>query len=125
MTTQQLIAMPEQDGWEYTGIEPRDGLSYVCSAYVAALYKAGGMFGDDEVNATEFVPKDIYEMDIFDKDFKRPQVCIDADPNMPFCQLIGKYRFDYSFDYAWVTPYAHMDEHCSSINPTYIRPEGC
>jgi hypothetical protein len=54
------MAMPEQDGWLYTGKEPRDGLSYVCSAYVTALYKAGGLFGDLEINATEFTPKDVY-----------------------------------------------------------------
>lgn len=125
MTTQQVMAMPEQDGWVYSGIEPRDGLSYVCSAYVAALYKAGGMFGDLEINATEWVPRDIYELNIFDKEFKRPQACIDADPTLPYCQLIGKYRFDYTFDYSWVEMYDHMDEHCSSINPTYFRPEGC
>ena len=38
------MAMPEQDGWLYTGLEPRDGEAYVCSAYVAALWKAAGMF---------------------------------------------------------------------------------
>jgi len=70
MTVQQVMAMVEQDGWLYTGEVPRDGESYVCSAYVAALYKAGGILGD--VNATEFSPKDVYELDIFDKTYARP-----------------------------------------------------
>ena len=68
--------MPEQDGWIYSGKEPRDGLSYVCSAYVTALYKAGGLFGDLEINATEFTPKDVYQMDIFDTEFTRPEICV-------------------------------------------------
>lgn len=33
-----LMAMPEIDGWEYD-----DGESYVCSSFVAAVYKAGGL----------------------------------------------------------------------------------
>ena len=44
MTIEDVMAMAEQDGWEYSGEQPRDGLSYVCSAFVAALWKAGGLF---------------------------------------------------------------------------------
>ena len=72
MTIQDLMAMPEQDGWQYTGIKPRDGEAYVCSAFSTAIYKAAGMFDDFEINATEFTPKDVYMLDFFDKDFKRP-----------------------------------------------------
>lgn len=61
------MAMPEQDGWEY-----RDGLSYVCSGYSAGMYKAAGIFGDLEINATEFTPRDVYDLDIFDKHWNRP-----------------------------------------------------
>jgi len=53
MSIPDVMAMPEQDGWIYTGEEPRDGLSYVCSAYVASMWKAAGLFGDDYINATE------------------------------------------------------------------------
>jgi len=60
MSVEDVMAMPELDGWEYTGLEPRDGLAYVCSCYVAAMYKAAGLFDDLDVNATEFVPKDVY-----------------------------------------------------------------
>ncbi len=72
MDIQDLMAIPEQDGWIYSGLEPRDGEAYVCSAHSAAVYKAAGMFGDFEVNATEFTPRDVYMLDFFDKDFKRP-----------------------------------------------------
>ena len=44
MTVSDVMAMVELDGWEYTSEEPKDGLSYVCSAYVAAMYKAAGLF---------------------------------------------------------------------------------
>jgi len=53
MELQDLMAQPEQDGWMYTGEEPRDGLSYVCSAYVSSLYKVAGLYDDFFVNATE------------------------------------------------------------------------
>jgi len=38
MTTGDIMAMVEKDGWEYS-----DGESYVCSSFVAAVYKAGGL----------------------------------------------------------------------------------
>lgn len=41
MSLLDIMAMPEIDGWEYT-----DGRSWVCSAYVTAVMKAGGIFGD-------------------------------------------------------------------------------
>jgi len=77
--------MPEIDGWEYTGIEPRDGRSYVCSAYVAAVYKAAGLFGDFEINGTEFTPKDVYTLNFFDPNATRPDACVKADPDLPYC----------------------------------------
>jgi len=79
------MAEVELDGWEYTGYEPRDGRSWVCSAYVAAFYKAAGLFDDMVINSTEFGPADVYELNFFDGDYKRPQACIDADPLLPYC----------------------------------------
>ena len=60
MSVEDVMAMVEQDGWIYTGEEPRDGLSMVCSSFVTAVWKAGGIFGDLELNATEFGPGDVY-----------------------------------------------------------------
>jgi hypothetical protein len=39
-TLEQVMAQVEVEGWVYSGIQPRDGVSYVCSAYVAAAYQA-------------------------------------------------------------------------------------
>jgi len=38
------MAQPEIDGWEYS-----DGKSYVCSCYVAGIWKAAGLFDGYEV----------------------------------------------------------------------------
>lgn len=41
MTFGDLMAVPEKDGWVYS-----DGQSYVCGAFVAAIYQAGGLLND-------------------------------------------------------------------------------
>lgn len=41
MTMGDLMAMPEVDEWQYS-----DGASYVCSSFVAAIYRAGGLLID-------------------------------------------------------------------------------
>jgi hypothetical protein len=124
MGLSEVLGMVEQDGWEYTGLKPRDGNAYVCSAYTAAMYKAAGVLVDP-VNATEFSPRDNYMLNIFDTNFERPQACVDADPNLPYCQLIGDYRIDIGPEYSTLEPYAHMNESCPSISPDYNRPDGC
>lgn len=124
MGLSEVMAIVEEDGWKYTGLEPRDGEAYVCSAYTAAMYKAAGILVEP-VNATEFTPRDNYMLDIFDTNFTRPQACIDADPNLPYCQLIGEYRVNIGEDYSILKPYAHMNEKCPTINPDYERPTGC
>jgi hypothetical protein len=52
MTLADLMATKEEDGWYYS-----DGYSYVCSSFVAAVYKAGGLLKD--VEGTEMTPKDV------------------------------------------------------------------
>lgn len=119
-----IMARPEIDGWEYYGEGPRDGESMVCSAFVTALYKAAGLFDDLEINATEFQPLDAYSLNFFDSTRQRPQQCIDADPDLPYCQLTGNYRIELP---GWntVAPYARMNERCPVHWPSYSRDEGC
>lgn len=74
LTIQQLMAMVEVEGWEYTGLE-NDGRSYVCSAYVAAVYQAAGLFGTSKINGPEFTPKDVYTLNFFDLNFQKPAAC--------------------------------------------------
>jgi len=124
LSMEEVMAMPELDGWEYTGEEPRDGLSYVCSAYVAAMYKAAGLYDDFDVQATEFTPRDIYTLNFFDLNFTKPEACVAADPTLPYCQLLGKYTMTLP-GYSTVDPYSNMNETCRVNWPDYTRDEGC
>lgn len=102
--------MVEVEGWEYKGLL-NDGRAYVCSAYVAAVYQAAGLFAPGKINGPEFTPKDVYTLALFDTNFKKPEACQNADPNQPFCQFLGKYRMTFS-GYSTISPYDHMAEHC-------------
>ena len=84
LSVQDVMAIPEQDGWLYTGL-PHDGMAFVCSAYSASIYKAAGMFDDMDIQATEFTPRDVYNLNFFNTTKLRPQACVDADPNLPYC----------------------------------------
>jgi hypothetical protein len=59
MSISDVMAIVEEDGWKYTG-EYHDGESYVCSCWVASVWKAAGIFGDHKINAVEQSPKDVY-----------------------------------------------------------------
>ena len=90
LTSQQLLAMPEKDGWLYEGIEPRDGEAYVCSSYIVAIFKAAGLFGDMKIEATEFTPRDLIELEFFDNKYRSNHtLCNKYDPNLPYCQIMG------------------------------------
>jgi len=123
MTIEELTAIPEQDFWVYHGEDP-DGWSYVCSAYVTAMYKAAGLFDDMEVQATEFGPGDIYILSFYDTEIDRPEKCQTADPDQIHCQLMGKYRMKFP-KYSTIEPYDHMMETCPSVAPDYYRPDFC
>jgi len=124
MSVEDVMAMPETDGWLYTGEEPRDGRSYVCSAFTTAMYKAAGMFDDLEINATEFHPYDAIRMNFYQTAPERPQACIDADPDIAYCQLLGNYRINLQ-QVGTVEPYAHMNENCTVNWPEYTRDPNC
>jgi hypothetical protein len=125
MSVEDVMAMPEIDGWLYTGEEPRDGESMVCSAYVAAMWKAAGLFGDHPMNGVEFSPKDVYIMNFFDETREMPADCQAADPaNKGFCQIRGKYRMTFP-QFNSVAPYDHIFDNCGSLWPEYTRKEGC
>ena len=65
-------------------------------------------------------------LDIFDKNVTRPQECIDDNPDLPYCQVMGRFIIDLEEGaYSSIKPYAHMNERCSSQGPDFIREEGC
>lgn len=116
---EELLAEPEMEGVQY-----HDGSNYVCSCLVVSFWKHGGLFGDLEFSPNEFGPKDIYILDIFDKNYQKPQICIDDNPELPYCQIMGRFVLTLD-DYSTMKPYAHMNERCSSEGPDFIREEGC
>jgi len=120
LTYGKVWAMVEQDGTVYS-----DGLSYVCSSFVAGIYKAGGLFGDMNIQATEFTPRDIYLLNFFDRNATLPANCKKNDPEMPYCILMGEYTMDVRDDYSTIDPYPHMNEKCESMPPFYNRTAGC
>jgi hypothetical protein len=119
------MAIVQKDDWKFDQFY-HDGNAYVCSSYVAALWKAGGLFDDLEIDAVEWGPKDLYQVQFFDPNVKenRSQVCKDADPEGSFCQLLGKYRMTFP-GYNSIKPYSHMNDKCPSIAPTFERPSDC
>ncbi|CDW76296.1 UNKNOWN [Stylonychia lemnae] len=125
LTLDDVIAMPELDGWEYEGLEPKDGRSYVCSTYVTAVMKAAGVFGDMIFNPGEQTPRDMYQLTIFETTSTwRSKKCQETEPNTPWCQILGAYKMSFP-GFSTVKPYPHMNERCPSIAPKYERTEGC
>jgi len=120
LTWGEVYAMPEQDSWRYS-----DGPSMVCSSFVVALWKAGGLFGDMEIQATEFTPRDVYTVTFLDPNPVLAPECLENNPNARFCQLMGDHHMEFP-DISTVEPYPHMNERCpSSPLNGYKRLDGC
>ncbi len=91
------------------------------------MFKAAGIFDGLEINAQEFTVKDVYELDIFNTTtFKgaRPKTCQEADPHIPFCQLMCLYRINLP-TLSTIKPYNRMNEKCPTRPPLYERPKDC
>lgn len=119
MTYQELFAIVEKEGWQYP-----NGVNYVCSAFVTSVYRRAGLFGDLDINSTEFTPKDVYELNFFDTTgSKVPKGCKDFAP-FGYCQIMGKIQLDLG-EMNYVEPYAHMNEKCPTVAPEFKHIEGC
>jgi hypothetical protein len=119
MTFEELIAVVEEEGWEYS-----NGRNYVCSCFVIGFWKAGGIFGDLPIHSTEFSPKDVYQLKIFDANYTLPDACKAADPELPYCQVLGHYKLSLK-NFNQYELYAHMNENCPSQAPLFVRTDGC
>lgn len=120
LTLTEALAQPENDDWIYS-----DGKSRVCSAFVSTLYKASGILGNLHFQATELTPRDIYNLNIFDRNPKLPDVCRVLDPGLPYCQIIGDHRIDLRSELGKTAPYVNMFEKCPSQAPEYTRNSYC
>lgn len=114
-----LLRLEESENFSYS-----DGPNYVCSSFAVAIYKAGGLFKNTIILPQEFTPKDAYQLEIFDSQPIRPKVCIEADPEGQFCQLLGKYMIIYT-GVGTIPIYDNMNTKCNSQYPNWIRNENC
>ncbi|KAL8161560.1 hypothetical protein V2J09_013049 [Rumex salicifolius] len=118
----QLLTIPEQDEWEYS-----DGKSTTCVAFILAMYKEAGIFGPvaSSIQVTEFTIRDAYMLNIFENNITRlPSWCDTEGGKLPFCQILGEYRMELP-EYNTIEPYAHMNQYCPSLPPSYDRPLHC
>ena len=121
---EDLSVMPEQDDWIYD-----NGENIICSSFVVQMYREAGVFDGLNVNfnAKEMQPKDVYLLDLFDREGwkdERPQICKDVDPDIPYCQVYGRYRLKLH-GLGTVKPYNNMFEKCESVPPLYEITPGC
>lgn len=116
----EVMAIPEKDKEMYS-----DGYSYVCSSYVVSMYLESGMLGDLDIQATEFTPKDIYQLNIFENDGEwKNEDCKKLDEKSPYCQITGYWKMEFP-GYNTLSLYDKMNERCPSKPPLYERPDGC
>lgn len=121
---EDLSVIPEQDDWIYD-----NGENIICSSFVVQMYREAGVFDGLNVNfnAKEMQPKDVYLLDLFDREGwkdERPQICKDVDPDIPYCQVYGRYRLKLH-GLGTVKPYNNMFEKCESVPPLYEITPGC
>lgn len=119
-TLMEVYTFPEQDSWIYS-----DGPSFVCSALVAHLYRAAGIFGKVHFQATELTPRDLYSLDIFETSPILPLECLQNDPNLNYCQILGDYQIILDSQYSTRPVFPHMFERCESKPPNYFRTATC
>lgn len=77
--TRMLPTIPEQDNWVYSTTrngEPYESPEMVCHEFVCQVFKAAGVYKsagyEDNFNCNEFSLFDVYKLDIFEHNFKRP-----------------------------------------------------
>lgn len=116
----EVMAESERDEWSYDGRK-----SLVCSAFAVMMFKNAGIEGFFPLQATEMTPRDLYSIDIFDKHPDYVSVCQVNDPDLPYCQITGKYRLDLGEEYGKDRLGQHSYQTCASKPPRYERDPNC
>jgi hypothetical protein len=122
----EVASQPEQDVWMYPGNGcPYDECySMVCDVFVMSMYRNAGL-QLPSFQSTEQTPKDTYQMAIYDAHWRRPKVCVDADPDLPYCQLMGDYKLVLD-GFNGLALYENMNHFCPAYAPVYMRtPTTC
>lgn len=74
MTLEDLIKIPENDKWKYntpSGLKSQ----LTCSSFATKMLQMGGVIPLTDIQATEFTPKDLYELNIYDTN-RFPPICL-------------------------------------------------
>jgi hypothetical protein len=121
----EAMAVPEDDAWRYGG-----NVSFVCSAFAAAVYQAALPAAFGVFNATEQTPIDNVRMAVWDGSYFSDANCPGGGVISPTdgvgraCQLMGPVTMPLNL-YNTVPLYAGMNSHCGSQWPAYVRcPDG-
>merc|ERR1712029_845980 len=92
-----LHIVPEKDAWKYH--THRNGKNFtsdvsICNVFVCKVWKSAGVFQgmEDTFSCGEFSVNDNYRLNLYEDNFKRPDVCAQWDPDNPLCQVLGKYQ---------------------------------
>lgn len=118
ITLSRLLALPEKDIWTYP-----QGKQLVCSSFVMAIYKNAGLFDDILFEVTEFTPKDVYQLNIFNNTWTIPTEC--QVGNYKYCQIIGNHYWELP-NFNSIKPYNNMNQRCGATPPLYKRfPDNC
>jgi len=130
LTFSDIISMPEQDSWKYWQVNSQNqtvlGPQLICNVFVCGVWRASGMFGSTSFQCTESSDWDLYTMGVFDANWQRPQVCIDADPELPVCQILGKYRQHLAYYNTRPLPVTDSFNSCPrGPFPWYPKPVNC
>jgi hypothetical protein len=137
-----LATMPERDANVYPTqrydaasgrVVSTTGPSLVCSALVAALWKAALPAGTLAWEAPEQAPVDNYAASIFDTrdddgdaggvpfSAKNCPVGLRRTPRGRFCQLAGSFVMDLDAAYNSVPAFGDLNERCARRWPDYVR----
>ena len=130
LSAEELPLIVERDDWVYDTQrygQPAQGPAQVCCTFVCNIWKSGGLFGNlsDSIFCAEQTNFDDYSLDLLTTPQQRPSQCVTADPSNVLCQLEGAYSVELGPEYGSRAPYAHMDEKCPSLAPSYSRPSNC
>ena len=85
----------------------------------------------DEINCGEFSVNDNYRLQIYQKDFQRPAICVQWDPENPLCQVLGKYQLRLDSQPGVLPRYNYVPIHpgfgnsCPAQAPDYLAPIDC
>ena len=106
---------------------------YFIKPYCYKVLRASGIFGSvgDEINCGEFSVNDNYRLQIYQKDFQRPDICVQWDPENPLCQVLGKYQLRLDSQpgvlprYNYVPIHPGFGDSCPAQAPDYLAPIDC